>query len=507
MQADLKAELNTHLIANGNVIHDDFLGDIIIKKRIGEGGNGVVHLAYMKRDTKELQPLAIKFLTNIETNKTERFIDEYLNPQLAGLTHIAANIQAGILRFEPSIEIPYILMKRYSMSLEGWLQLNPISNNEQAIRILDFLLDSVEELHNNNIIHRDLKPQNVLIDHNEKLLLADFGIASYADELYANVHKTRKGERLANREYAAPEQSLTTAPHYTMDIYAIAQIIHRVCNGKIYRDSGPVHIPLLNTFNDVFAKCLLQNPNDRPQSINELRQLLKEADCHTAMLRQNQKDVAACLAFHEVCRGFAPENGDISNISDPKRIKFLFSSLFPRLMNSMKLRLISVGTDFSDYDISGIKCSETLTLKLGEQRFQISDIWVIRDSRCSIHDNDFMLIHHIPYSYPHGKSMDFFYDGKIITENEYNNNYILNDDGSSEKMDYDRKELVEYIATNGYLAIGATQNRFQHRENEEYLQRILKKMGSSNTTPTPESITTIRNSLHKNRCKELYYFS
>ncbi len=45
------------------------------------------------------------------------------------------------------------------------------------------LLQSVALIHSKGIIHRDLKPSNVLVDENNDLFLADFGLSEHVGNI------------------------------------------------------------------------------------------------------------------------------------------------------------------------------------------------------------------------------------------------------------------------------------------------------------------------------------
>ena len=52
--------------------------------------------------------------------------------------------------------------------------------------ILHQVLEAVHDLHSRGIVHRDLKPENILFYNNtdtSKVLVADFGLSEYEEEL------------------------------------------------------------------------------------------------------------------------------------------------------------------------------------------------------------------------------------------------------------------------------------------------------------------------------------
>lgn len=57
-------------------------------------------------------------------------------------------------------------------------------------RFMSQLCEGVRYCYSHRVLHRDLKPQNLLIDRNGNLKLADFGLArAFGVPLYAYTHE------------------------------------------------------------------------------------------------------------------------------------------------------------------------------------------------------------------------------------------------------------------------------------------------------------------------------
>ena len=68
-------------------------------------------------------------------------------------------------------------------------------------------MDGIETAHLQGVAHRDLKTENILHDASSNTLaIADFGAARFTEDLLATTAVTEPAQRLANFQYAAPEQ-------------------------------------------------------------------------------------------------------------------------------------------------------------------------------------------------------------------------------------------------------------------------------------------------------------
>ena len=120
---------------------------------------------------------------------------------------------------------------------------------------------AVEHVHRAGAIHRDLKPPNILVTHEGRPKLLDFGIAKWLDHERAPAHaiRTISGFPPLTPDYASPEQWRGRAATEQTDVYGLGTILKEILTGASNR--GLDHI---------VRKATYKNPSRRYASVTEL---------------------------------------------------------------------------------------------------------------------------------------------------------------------------------------------------------------------------------------------
>jgi eukaryotic-like serine/threonine-protein kinase len=106
-----------------------------------------------------------------------------------------------------------------------------------ALPILQGIAGGLDAIHRRGIVHRDLKPANVLLGDDGTVKLADFGIATGAE----NTRITSQGAVVGTFRYMAPEQLEDAPSNPAMDIYALAVVALEMLSGQKARpESHPI---------------------------------------------------------------------------------------------------------------------------------------------------------------------------------------------------------------------------------------------------------------------------
>jgi len=215
-----------------------------IKMLIGDGGMANVYLAYDRILRKNV---AIKML-RYELSKDECFIKRFNREasQVTKLEHpnIVASYAVGDYRGQPFIVMEYIRGK----TLKDYLrEIGPLTE-EEAVYVMIQICQGVNEAHSRGIIHRDLKSQNVMIDEELNVKIADFGIALSSNE----ADMTQTNTIMGSVHYLAPELARGSLATPASDIYSLGILLYEFLTGTVpFKGEGAVNVALQHMENDV----------------------------------------------------------------------------------------------------------------------------------------------------------------------------------------------------------------------------------------------------------------
>ncbi len=192
------------------------LGKYRIERRLGEGGFAFV---YQAMDTIEGVRVALKIpRSNLVTPEV---LQDFRNE----------------VRLTAKLDHPNILpLKDASFIDQHFVITFLLGEKTLADRIrcrlalstaLDFteqMLQAVAYAHGMKVMHCDIKPENFILFTNNRLRLADFGIARVAQ-------RTIKGSGSGSVGYMAPEQAMGH-PSLKSDVFSLGLIICRMLSGQ-----------------------------------------------------------------------------------------------------------------------------------------------------------------------------------------------------------------------------------------------------------------------------------
>ncbi len=204
------------------------VGDYTIKKKIGQGGMGLIYLAERTGSNFDHQ-VAIKIIRHNQATETN--IERFRREQriLAGLKHpgIAQLYDGGVT----DEGFPYIIMEYVDgMPITDYCRQEKLPIADR-IELFKQVLQAVQYAHENLVIHRDLKPDNILVNSQGKVKILDFGISILLDS-EDDIGLTRTHSRILTPKYAAPEQikqaNITTAT----DLYSLGIVFYQLLSNK-----------------------------------------------------------------------------------------------------------------------------------------------------------------------------------------------------------------------------------------------------------------------------------
>lgn len=147
-------------------------------------------------------------------------------------------VQVYDFEYDPDAESYYMVMELVDgvtlkdrladVTLRG--ELMPVT---EALRIVKEAAAALAYAHSRSMIHRDVKPANLMLDHDNRLVLTDFGIA----KILTGAQVTASGGMVGTPAYMSPEQGLGEAGDERSDLYSLGIILFQLLTGRLPYDA------------------------------------------------------------------------------------------------------------------------------------------------------------------------------------------------------------------------------------------------------------------------------
>lgn len=264
-------------------------GDYELLELIGSGGMGSVWLA---RD-KSLGALWVVKLLKVALLDDPAIAERFRNEALT-ITRFRHDNIVRVTRFDSFEGNDFIVMEYLEgRTLSKWIERFPKGLPvEVALLVLRDISAGLEHAHTLEIVHRDLKPANVILTRQGVTKIIDFGIARVGTS--GSTRATMAF--LGTAPFMSPEQAEGKSASVTSrsDLFSLGALAFELLTGQrlfkgtayeeVIEQVKNAEIPSIVDVNplvsrrvsDVFLQCLERQPERRPASAREVRDVIED---------------------------------------------------------------------------------------------------------------------------------------------------------------------------------------------------------------------------------------
>lgn len=205
-----------------------------IVSQLGQGGFGTTFLA-RDRHLPGQPPCVVKQLSPKNTEPENLLAARRLFEREAEVLYRLGNcdrIPQLFAHFQEATEFYLVQEFIEGEDLSKELTLGKQVSEEQAIALLENLLEVLAIVHQNNVIHRDIKPSNLIRrKQDSKIILIDFGAVKQLNTQVVDSHGQTSFTIAIGSPGYMPNEQMAGKPRFSSDIYAAGMVAIQALTG------------------------------------------------------------------------------------------------------------------------------------------------------------------------------------------------------------------------------------------------------------------------------------
>jgi eukaryotic-like serine/threonine-protein kinase len=218
-------------------------GRYVVLEHIGEGAMGAVVRAYDPKLRREVALKIMRARAAFGGSEAEaRMLREAQALARLSDPHVVAVYDAELTEHGVCIAMEYV----EGQTLRAWTRARD-RRWWQIVEVVTAAARGLAAVHAAGVVHRDVKPDNVLVSHDGRVRLADFGVArARDDDLWSDTVWTNERERgqyhlpditqqdtvVGTPAYMAPEQHVGRSAEPRSDQYALCVMLWEALHGE-----------------------------------------------------------------------------------------------------------------------------------------------------------------------------------------------------------------------------------------------------------------------------------
>lgn len=271
------------------------IGKYTIESEIGRGAMGRV---YKGLDGVINRNVAIKILSRRGSDAESKELRVRFRQEAEAAGRLNHPGIVSVFEYGEDGDLAYIAMELVEGHTLSQLVRQQTQFTTQGVsNLITQVLEALQHAHSKGVVHRDIKPSNVMLTASDEIKITDFGIARLESSVLTQV-----GTVIGTPGYMSPEQLMGHRVDHRSDIFSCGVMLYELLTGErafsgsdtastmykiVHSELAPVSkiCPAVPAFFDqILAKALAKNPEDRFASAKAFAQAIIQNDNQTVTI-------------------------------------------------------------------------------------------------------------------------------------------------------------------------------------------------------------------------------